>query len=61
MKKNIVYIIIGALFAIWLYGEYVVHTRSHAINILMVIAVILLSYKMISGEPRRYQRRRGLR
>ena len=60
MKNNISYIIIVVLFVSWLVGVYALNIRSNAINMLIVIAVILLFYKLISGEPRQY-RRRGLR
>jgi hypothetical protein len=60
MKNNITNIIIGVLLAIWIFGEYVEHTRSNSINLLIVAIVLLLSYRLVSGSPRIY-RRRGLR
>jgi hypothetical protein len=60
MKNNKGYIIIVALFIVWVVGVYALNIRTSAINILIVIAVILLFYKLISGEPRQYGRR-GLR
>ncbi len=60
MKNNLVYIIIAVLFITWVLGEFVLNIRSNAVNMLVVVALILLVVKFVSGDTRPY-RRRGLR
>ena len=58
MKQYLIYIIVAILFVAWVFGEYVMHTRSNAINVLLVAAIILISVKLVSGAPTPYRSRR---
>lgn len=56
--RTLIYVVIVVLFVGWLLASYEYHIGGHAINILIVLAVILLSYNLVSGGPSIYRRNR---
>jgi len=55
--RSLIYIIIVVLAIGWVLGYFAFHVGGSAIHILIVIAIILLFFKLIGGGPRSYRGR----